>query len=180
MHVIKSFRGEHSFLSNFYNAPFRWNVGGLLGDPGLRFPTVEHAFQACKYKVMVDVEYPVDRLNYVHSVLTAKTPQDAKALGQPNNVKIDVDEWEAIKVDCMRKAVFEKFLQHRDLRDSLLGTGHALLVEGNTWNDTFWGRCNGKGYNILGAILMEVRGFWKFQRPDLMTHVECTYPCVCT
>ena len=31
------------------------------------------------------------------------------------------------------------------------------LVEGNTWNDTLWGVCEGKGRNILGIILMEIR-----------------------
>lgn len=27
------------------------------------------------------------------------------------------------------------------------------IVEENTWNDTFWGVCNGKGLNILGLML---------------------------
>ena len=31
------------------------------------------------------------------------------------------------------------------------------LIEGNVWNDTFWGVCNGKGHNHLGKILMKVR-----------------------
>jgi predicted NAD-dependent protein-ADP-ribosyltransferase YbiA (DUF1768 family) len=36
-------------------------------------------------------------------------------------------------------------------------TGDAELVEGNTWNDRFWGVCRGKGRNELGRILMRVR-----------------------
>ena len=39
----------------------------------------------------------------------------------------------------------------------LLDTGGAVLIEGNTWNDTFWGACNGKGLNHLGRILMTLR-----------------------
>lgn len=36
-------------------------------------------------------------------------------------------------------------------------TGNAELIEGNTWNDTFWGVCNGEGENNLGKLLMKVR-----------------------
>lgn len=35
----------------------------------------------------------------------------------------------------------------------------------------FWGRVDGKGYNKLGVILMEVRGYWLWQgkrnRPEM-------------
>jgi predicted NAD-dependent protein-ADP-ribosyltransferase YbiA (DUF1768 family) len=39
----------------------------------------------------------------------------------------------------------------------LLETGDAELVEGNWWDDTFWGVCNGVGQNNLGKILMDTR-----------------------
>ena len=29
--------------------------------------------------------------------------------------------------------------------------------EGNDWNDTFWGQCDGVGLNHLGKLLMRVR-----------------------
>jgi hypothetical protein len=32
-----------------------------------------------------------------------------------------------------------------------------ILIEGNTWGDTFWGVCNGVGENNLGKTLMNVR-----------------------
>lgn len=40
-----------------------------------------------------------------------------------------------------------------------LSTGDAELVEGNTWNDTWWGvnATTGKGKNMLGRLLMQVR-----------------------
>ena len=46
------------------------------------------------------------------------------------------------------------------LRQQLLDTGDAELVEGNSWNDTFWGVSarTGKGKNWLGRLLMQVRG----------------------
>lgn len=43
------------------------------------------------------------------------------------------------------------------LTRALMATGNAELVEGNTWNDTFWGICNGTGENHLGKLLMKVR-----------------------
>jgi len=52
--------------------------------------------------------------------------------------------------------VREKFKQE-DLKQMLLDTGDQELVEGNTWNDTFWGVCRGEGQNNLGKILMKVR-----------------------
>jgi predicted NAD-dependent protein-ADP-ribosyltransferase YbiA (DUF1768 family) len=43
------------------------------------------------------------------------------------------------------------------LRNKLLQTEDWLLVEGNAWNDTFWGQCRGVGENNLGRILMAIR-----------------------
>ena len=35
--------------------------------------------------------------------------------------------------------------------------GICILVEENTWGDSFWGTVNGRGENQLGQILMDVR-----------------------
>lgn len=43
-------------------------------------------------------------------------------------------------------------------------TAEELLVEGNNWNDTFWGVCRGRGENNLGRILMKVRSEVKTER----------------
>ena len=43
------------------------------------------------------------------------------------------------------------------LRDALLATGDAELVEGNTWGDTYWGVCGGRGRNQLGRTLTRIR-----------------------
>ncbi len=71
----------------------------------------------------------------------------------------------------MRKLYFiriAKFTQHSDLGEQLLATGDAELIEGNTWNDTEWGICNGIGDNKLGKILMRIRKILKDrkQNPD--------------
>jgi predicted NAD-dependent protein-ADP-ribosyltransferase YbiA (DUF1768 family) len=66
----------------------------------------------------------------------------------------------------MRDIVRAKFDQNEDLKIKLMATGAALLVEGNDWGDTFWGRCDGKGGNVLGSILMELRGFYYWSETD--------------
>jgi predicted NAD-dependent protein-ADP-ribosyltransferase YbiA (DUF1768 family) len=39
----------------------------------------------------------------------------------------------------MFELVLEKFKQNLELKQKLLETGNQELIEGNTWNDTFWG-----------------------------------------
>jgi ribA/ribD-fused uncharacterized protein len=57
----------------------------------------------------------------------------------------------------MRAAVLAKFQQHEDIREILMATGDAKIVE-HTTNDAYWGDGgDSKGKNMLGRILMEVR-----------------------
>jgi len=68
--------------------------------------------------------------------------------------------WSTSKFDRMRAILRAKFAQHEDLRDLLLSTGDARLVESATVdNDVnrLWGEVNGVGKNMLGVMLMEVR-----------------------
>lgn len=161
MHVVSEFKDDYFFLSNFYEAPTVFRTPILApSEDGLTFSTGEHAFQAAKVHAMDPLDKQ-GRMNYVVGVANAPTPSKAKYLGR--SVKIDTQKWDDIKVECMREVVFQKFLQHPDLRVSLLNTYDAMLVEGNDWNDKFWGRVDGKGYNKLGVILMEVRGYWLWQ-----------------
>jgi predicted NAD-dependent protein-ADP-ribosyltransferase YbiA (DUF1768 family) len=60
----------------------------------------------------------------------------------------------------MRGVLRAKFIQHSDLTDLLLSTGSARLVErGRVDNavNRLWGEVNGKGQNMLGVLLMELR-----------------------
>ena len=66
-------------------------------------------------------------------------------------------DWQAIKVDRMRDVLRAKFNQHEDLKQKLLDTGDAILVE-DSKTDRFWGigkKMNGK--NMLGELLMKIR-----------------------
>ena len=81
-------------------------------------------------------------------------PSSAKRKGR--RVKLR-DDWEEVKDQIMYEIVLNKFSQNEELRKKLIATGDEYLTEGNTWHDTYWGVCNGKGKNKLGKILMQVR-----------------------
>ena len=73
------------------------------------------------------------------------------------------ENWDEIKLSVMERAVRRKF-EIPELREALLETGDAFLMEGNSHGDTFWGVCNGAGHNHLGKILMKVRSELKERR----------------
>ena len=160
LHAVTKFEDEYFFLSNFYESPITFSTPG--GD--LTFFSGEAAFQASKHKAMKGDDR--DKLYYIHKVRDAVSPKQAKYFGR--SVDIDLEKWEQIKVDAMREVVYHKFLNEgpygQTMADALLKTGHAMLVEGNTWGDTYWGRVDGKGKNKLGVILMEVRGWLYWQK----------------
>ena len=76
------------------------------------------------------------------------TPADAKRAGralQPLRA-----DWETAKFDVMERVVRDKFSRHPGLRDRLLATGDAELVEGNTWGDRIWRSGESWGSGIRG------------------------------
>lgn len=133
--IIDNFSGDYEFLSNFYPC-------NVVYD-GLKFETTEHAFQAAK---TLNIE---ERLQ----VMACDTPGKAKRMGRKVTLRPD---WDQVKVQVMTDIVRQKFTDLL-LARKLLETGDTNLIEGNTWNDRFWGVCNGKGENNLGKILMKVR-----------------------
>ncbi|MBD1865001.1 MULTISPECIES: NADAR family protein [Trichocoleus] len=118
--------------------------GFMLDD--LYWATSEHYFQAQKF-----IGTP-----YLEKVRQTKTPKDAANMGRDRTLPLRPD-WKQVKDDVMRKAVLQKFKAHADIRDILLATGDAMLVE-NSPVDYYWG-CgkDGSGKNKLGQILMAVR-----------------------
>ena len=137
---INNFRGKYFFLSNYYESPIHQELpDGTI----IEYPTVEHAFQACK---TLDIK---ER----QRIAACATPGDAKYIGR--HVKLRKD-WNAIKTDVMLSLIRGKF-QWPDLQAKLLATGDAYLEEGNTWGDRIWGTVDGQGENRLGKILMQVR-----------------------
>ena len=58
--------------------------------------------------------------------------------------------------------MFQKFLQHEELRNKLIETGNKRLVELNWWGDVWFGvHCiTNKGKNFLGKILEKTRTYF--------------------
>ncbi len=123
-------------MSNFHDSP-------LVYD-NLTWSTAEHAYQAAK----------TDNVSQKSAIYRIDRPGDAKKMGKVVTVRAD---WEEIKLGVMYDIVKAKFDQNPDLREMLLATEDAEIVEGNWWGDTFWGVCKGVGENHLGKILMRVR-----------------------
>lgn len=134
--AIRVFRGGHSFLSNFHPSEVEYQ--------GFTYRTVEHAYQAAK---------TLDEAQRA-GVAAAKTPGAAKRAGRRVAIRPD---WEQVKLTVMADLIALKFAPGTELAWLLLNTGDAHLEEGNTWNDTFWGVCRGRGYNHLGKLLMAHR-----------------------
>jgi ribA/ribD-fused uncharacterized protein len=132
---IDRFEGEHEFLSNFY--------AHAVVFEGKEYPTSEHAFQAAK--TLDEAEREKIRL--------CKKPGGAKAAGKRVRLR---DNWNFTRTRWMEEVLRIKF-SDPGLRERLRATGTAELVEGNDWNDTFWGVCRGRGENRLGRILMKIR-----------------------
>ena len=135
--MIDSFSGKYKWLSNFYPC--------FVELDGTTYPSVEHAYQAAK---TLDLE---ERAVFL---LNGTTAAMAKKLGKAVTVRTD---WDAVKISIMRNLIQQKFTQHVDLAIQLLDTQNEEIVEGNWWNDRFWGVCRGQGENHLGKLIMEIR-----------------------
>ena len=141
---ISGFSGEYQFLSNFY--PCR------VSFYGLQFSSVEAAFQAAKCR---DQQRRAEFCDL--------SAADAKRLGQTVALRPD---WEQRKVIIMNHLLVHKFHENPELREQLVATGGATLIEANTWHDNFWGNCTCarceciEGRNTLGKLLMDIRKYY--------------------
>lgn len=133
MKTIDKFAEEYEFLSNMYEAPVIYQ--------GITYRNSESAYQAQKN--------PSEIQKFI-----GITGYAAKKLGRKITMRPD---WDLVKLQIMKEIVFAKFSQNTDIRQKLLATNDATLIEGNYWHDCFWGVCDGKGENHLGKILMQIR-----------------------
>jgi ribA/ribD-fused uncharacterized protein len=129
---------EYGYFSNF--APFPIEMRGVV------WPTSEHYFQAQKF---------ADE-GYRECIRSEPSPMNAARMGRDRSKSLRPD-WESVKVEVMRMAVRAKFDQHPAIREQLIATGNATIVE-HTANDRYWGDGgDGSGQNMLGKVLMEIR-----------------------
>lgn len=149
--MIDTFTGRWGFLSNFHPCKIKYK--------GIEYPSVEHFYVAMKIKddqfinskniPLVDCQEMISRI---------KTPSEAKKLGKKLKIRKD---WDIVRFSIMEWGITEKF-KDRDLLKLLISTQGEELKESNWWHDNYWGvctceKCDGKGENNLGKILMKVR-----------------------
>jgi ribA/ribD-fused uncharacterized protein len=129
----------NGWLSNF--APWPILLDGRI------WPTVEHYYQAGKF--------PHDS-TYQEAIRTCRTPAKAWHLGNCKDRK-PCQEWDDVREAVMVGALRAKFTQHAELRNMLIATGDAHIVEASQ-RDRYWGSGpDGTGRNRLGQLLMCVR-----------------------
>lgn len=133
--MISEFAKKNFFLSNFYVRPITYE--------GIQYTCTESAYQAHK-TLDINERIRISKLD----------PETAKKEGRKLPLRSD---WDDVKLDVMYEICTIKFTTHPDLGKRLLATEDEELVEGNKWNDTFWGVCKGVGENNLGKILMRIR-----------------------
>jgi ribA/ribD-fused uncharacterized protein len=133
-------------FSNF--APYPVKINGKV------WPTTEHYFQAQKFAGTEHEEL----------IRLELSPAKAALMGRDRNRPLRPD-WERVKDDFMAIALYYKFTQHPALRELLLSTGSALIVE-HTTNDSYWGDGgDGTGRNMLGILLVKLRTWIEANQP---------------
>ena len=129
---------QYAWLSNFSRHGFTL--------AGVRWPSVEHYYQAQKFAGTEMAE----------QIRQAVSPLKARKAGRNCSLALRSD-WDEAKEVVMRRAIRAKFEQNGWLQRLLLATGDEELIHYSSV-DLFWGRNeDGVGDNRLGAIITEVR-----------------------
>ncbi|SPO32013.1 uncharacterized protein UTRI_06738_B [Ustilago trichophora] len=115
----------------------------------IRYPSAEHLFQALKFLP--------DHPEIASKIRRTKHPLDAIRLARSNTALMRPG-WisEGINVRIMHHVVLAKFSQYSNLAEALLETEDREIIN-DTPSDVFWGIGGGRGRNVLGKTLMDVR-----------------------
>lgn len=139
------FRGDYFFLSNMYPCKIKYNDKTYHCSETFY---ISMKFEENQTRIIEGEE--INLRDYFSNM------RDGKFRKREQKKYEIVKNWNQIKLNVMEIVVREKF-KIPFLRNLLLKTENEELIENNTWNDTFWGVCNGKGENNLGKILMKIR-----------------------
>ena len=124
------------------------------------YPTAEHYMMAEKARLFGDAEMCAE-------ILAAKEPAQAKSLGRKVR-GFNEERWAEKRVSIAVRGNTAKFGQNADLKEWLIATKDAVLVEASPVNRV-WGigvsaddkRAGNpetwRGLNLLGFVLMKVR-----------------------
>lgn len=130
----------HYGFTNFSNHGVKYD--------GKVYPTSEHLFQSMKFS---------HRPLLAEHIRTCDS-RPSVAFSEARRFQPEVrKDWGIHSVKFMDLVLWNKFNQHRDLKEELLATGDAELIE-NSDKDAFWGcGADGKGRNELGKALVRLR-----------------------
>lgn len=131
-------KGQWGFLSNFFFATVH------LGE--FVYLTNEHYFQSKKF----------EGTEWEHYIRNLSSPADTAREGKRRDLPLRID-WERVKEQIMLDGLRHKFNAYGELKNKLLATDDALLIENSPY-DYYWG-CgrDGSGKNRLGHLLMVLR-----------------------
>jgi len=139
-HKPEHFEFRGLYIDNWFSnmTPVKIEVDGIL------YNSVENYYQAMKTTDLTE-----------QRVIARESPAMAKRIGRrTTHLRSD---WEDVKFEIMLKALRAKF-NIPEWKDKLLGTNDEILIEWNNWSDKIWGvTLDGKGNNLLGKALMQVR-----------------------
>jgi ribA/ribD-fused uncharacterized protein len=142
IHFYRANEKPYGVFSNLYKRSFTFE--------NVQYPTAEHAYQAGKAR----------KEEVRNWILSAPSPA-LVAMAAHGLYTWDITpNWSKIKFTRMKAVLLEKYRQNPDLAEILISTGDARLVESATTDNLVnrtWGEVNGKGKNMLGVLLMEVR-----------------------
>ncbi len=143
---------ENDYLSNWYTSPFELD--------GIRFFCMEQYMMYRKAAMFHDEDA-------MAAILASKDPKEIKHLGRVVK-NFDSRMWDGRCQLVVFTGLMAKFAQNKKLREQLLSTGDAILVECSP-TDERWGIAipltderrldpyMWMGSNLLGYALMEVR-----------------------
>ena len=142
----------YGWLSNWYRSDFELD--------GINYSSVEQCIMYQKCVLFGDTES-------AHKVMETVYPDAQQAIARNATGYIDC-VWRGYRQIIVEKALMAKFSQNRDLKQKLLDTGDAWLVEcartDKNWacgislyDDQRFDASNWLGMNILGFALMKVR-----------------------
>lgn len=153
-HQAKDNQIDKSCLSQWWYSEFYFE--------GIKYSTAEQWMMARKAALFNDHDI-------FNRILATTNPKEVKALGRMIK-NFDQNIWDKNKYEIVKIGNRLKFSQNKPLRDYLINTSDAVIVEASPY-DLIWGiglkqedegikdPSNWKGLNLLGFALMEVRDF---------------------
>lgn len=135
-------------LSNFYSQAEDSELKFLRID-GNSYMTSEHYFQAERCRALDDVFSLVT----AREIIQAVSPGKAWMIGKDYADQVPGEK----QVFIMKKALSAKFTQNQHLKEFLLKTGNAFLVYRADLDPIFGDGIDGRGGNLVGILLMQLR-----------------------